>query len=86
MPRIHVVLITVLMVAGAVGVTWWVGEPPAPPNAVVEHDRPADAGRMRALAPPLEGPVEFTDNDGPVGTDKRPGIGNLVIVLHDDVL
>ena len=81
--RTTAVLIAVLMVVGAIGVTWLVGEAPAPSNAVVERESPADEGRMPALAPPMEAAVLFTDDDGSVGTDEPPGIGNLVIALHD---
>ncbi len=81
-PRTTVVLIAVLTVAGAVGVTWLFDEAPSPSNAVVERESPADERRARASVPPMEGAVEFSNDDSPVGADERPGVGKLVIALH----
>ena len=85
-PGTTAVLIALLTVAGAVGVTWLFVEAPAPSNAVVERESPADERRARASMPPMEGAVEFTIDDSPVGADERPGVGNLVIALQDGAM
>ncbi len=83
MPRNHAAPITVLMVASAIAVTWWVGKSSAPTNAVLDHGRPADNGPIDMSTQELEDTVEFADDNSPGGAVEQPGIGNLVITLVD---